>query len=239
MRQVEILGVHGDPQSGATIVLLGEPEDPTRVLPIFIGPAEAQSIALALAGVEPPRPGTHDLAVAIMEAAGVELVQVVVSELSGGTFFADVEIETAEGSKVLSARPSDSIALAVRTNAPVYVEGSVFDEAAVSVEHEADEPFDDAEIEEIVADFQEFLAGAEPSDFVLEPPGDEDGGTEEAELPEESGDESAGVDDSGNDSPGAAMAGDEGGGVEEAETPGDAGDDTAEDAPEVAESDDD
>ncbi len=172
---VGIVGLYSDPMSEATIVLLSEPGEVTRVLPIFIGAAEAQAIALALAGVEVPRPGTHDLMVAAMAQLGGQLGSVTVTELVGGAFLAEVTLEQDEHVHVLDARPSDGIALAVRSGAALFVEAAVMIEAGVAVEHAADEPFDESEIENIVAEFHDFLAGVAPDDFAgsetSEPPG--------------------------------------------------------------------
>ena len=162
---VRIVGLYGDPMSDASIVLLSEPGEVTRVLPIFIGAAEAQSIALALAGVEMPRPGTHDLMVAALDSLAVRLESVTVTALVDGAFLAEVALEDHERLHVLDARPSDGIALAVRSGGPLFVERSVMDEASVTVEHETGQPFDDEEIENIVAEFHDFLATTEPDDF--------------------------------------------------------------------------
>lgn len=162
---VEILGLFVDPGSGSSIVLLGETNDVTQVVPIFIGAAEAQAIALGMQGVTPLRPGTHDLTVNVIDLLDAKLERVTVTALRGGTFLAELELLTPNGVERLSTRPSDGIALAVRLGVEVCVEKSVLDEAGIEIEHETDQPFEDAEIEEIVSEFQEFLATAEPSDF--------------------------------------------------------------------------
>lgn len=165
MVPVQILGVYLDPGSGSSIVLLGETADVRRVLPIFIGPAEAQAIAIGIADIELPRPGTHDLLLEIINRWNAQLVEVDVTELRDGTFFAELELSTADGTQRVSSRPSDGIALAVRVGAPIMVAQRVLDTAAVGVERDAGQPFDDAQIEEIVSEFQQFLATAEPEDF--------------------------------------------------------------------------
>ena len=169
MEPVHVLGVHVDPRTTATVMLLGDAEAPTRVLPVFIGPAEAQAIMIALAGIELPRPGTHDLFIDTLVACGVHLEQVAVTALVEGTFLAEARLVTPTGSTDVSARPSDAIALALRAGVPVLVDDGVFEEAAVDVEHEANQPFDDDEIEAIVSDFEEFLATATPEDFGTSP----------------------------------------------------------------------
>ncbi len=164
---VRIVGLYAVPVSDASIILLSEPGEITRVLPIFIGAAEAQSIAFALATVEVPRPGTHDLMIAALEQLGARPISVSVTALREGAFIAQVVVEQDGRLHQLDARPSDGIALAVRSGAELFVENSVMDEAAVTVEHEANEPFDEAEIENIVADFHDFLTTATPEDFTV------------------------------------------------------------------------
>lgn len=165
MVSVEVLGVHVDPASGSTIVLLGEGRETTRVLPIFIGPAEAQAIVLGLQRVQLPRPGTHDIIVDLLERLHARPISVVVTELREATFFAELEIDAPNETVRLSIRPSDGIALATRTDIPIYVEAGVLDLAAVEITREPDEPFDEAEVESIVSEFQDFLSTAEPEDF--------------------------------------------------------------------------
>lgn len=162
---VQIVGMQLEPMSGVPVVLLGEDAVPTRVLPIMIGACEARSIALAVAGVEPPRPGTHDLMVDVLEHTGSRLEEVSVTELVDGTFFAELFVEAPSGLHRISARPSDGMALAVRTGVPISVHPDVLDAAAVAVHHESAEPFTEDEIDEVVERFQDFLSTARPSDF--------------------------------------------------------------------------
>lgn len=176
MVPVQILGVYLDPNSGHSIVMLGEMGDTTRVLPIFIGPAEAQAIAIGIAEVRLPRPGTHDLLAEVMSRSDARLVEVHVTELRDGTFLAELELATRDGTQRVSARPSDGIALAVRVGAPIMVARVVLDAAAVGVDRIGSGPFDDDEIEEIVEEFTRFLATAQPADFVdPDAPADEPG----------------------------------------------------------------
>lgn len=172
MLPVKIFGLHVDPGSDTAVVLLGEVgehDDVTRVLPIFIGPVEARAIMIGLSSTPPPRPGTHDLFAEVLRTANLQLLGVEVTGLHDGTFFADLLLNTPRGAVRVSARPSDGIALAIRCGAGIAVADEVLDDAAVQVVHEASEPFDEKEVERIVTDFQQFLATAEPSDF-SEPP---------------------------------------------------------------------
>ncbi len=165
METVEVVGIHADPTSAATVVLLGDPDELTQVLPIFIGPAEAQAIALGLAGVETPRPGTHELMLNLVDQCDAQLERVAVTELVDGTFIAMIELTTTAGARQVSARPSDAIALAIRARIPVLVAEEVLKQAAVPVQHEANEPFDQAEVEAIVGEFRELLDTATVEDF--------------------------------------------------------------------------
>lgn len=166
---VEIVGIRFDPIAGTSAVVLGESERPTRVLPIMIGAAEAQSIAMSLAGVVPPRPGTHDLTTSLLSLAGSTVEEVVVTELVDGVFFAELFVEVSEGMKSISARPSDAIALAVRVGAPIFVRSNVLDEAGVAIEPGSTTELSDDEIDHVVEEFHRFLESAKPSDFEAEP----------------------------------------------------------------------
>ncbi len=171
---VQILGVHVEQRSGAPIVLLGELGDDGRVLPIFVGPAEANAIIVGLRGVRPPRPNTHDLLLATLGVLDANLVGVDVTELRDGTFIAELEVERSGDSYRISARPSDSIALAVRLDLPIFVAADVLDAAGVGVERGEDQPVDEEQVEEIIERFHDFIADADPSDFALEDEGDDD-----------------------------------------------------------------
>jgi bifunctional DNase/RNase len=184
MVPVQVIGIHVDPDDGTAAVLLAESAEPVRVLPIVTGIAEAQSIATALAGVELPRPGTHDLTLSLLAAADARLDEVAITELRDGIFYAELFVETASEMEVVSARPSDGIALAVRVGVPIAVAEEVLDTAAVTVVREGDEPLDEAEIERIVSEFHGALETATPEDIVEAGPlpdddpgaGDVDGG---------------------------------------------------------------
>jgi hypothetical protein len=106
-----------------------------RRLPIIIGQAEAQSIALEMEGIKPPRPLTHDLMKNIIAAFGAELTDVVIDDLRDGTFYAKLNIDN----QMIDSRPSDAIALAVRYGAQIFVSSGVMDEAAFVPEDEEEE----------------------------------------------------------------------------------------------------
>jgi bifunctional DNase/RNase len=164
----EILGLYVEPQSGSSVVLLGEHGETSRVVPVFIGPAEAQAIAIGLEGLSPPRPLTHDLIINIMADLKAQLVRVDITELRDGAFLAELELLAPDGTHRISARPSDGMALAVRLKIPIFVDRSVFDEAGVEISPAEGERFNEEEIDEIVSQFQSFLSTAEAADFALD-----------------------------------------------------------------------
>ena len=159
MIRMEVVGVQQVLPSNTPVVLLRE-EEGERLLPIFIGLPEATAIGLALSGQEPPRPMTHDLMTAVLEAFSVVPERVVVSELRDRTFFAEIYLRGVTGVEMVSARPSDAIALAVRTGAQIFVAEQVLDEAGY-VAPSDDEPAAESQVEE----FRAFLDTVNPDDF--------------------------------------------------------------------------
>jgi len=124
--QVDIMGLSTSPSSGGAYALILKEMNGQRRLPIIIGAFEAQSIALEIEGVKPPRPLTHDLMKNIIDTLGGELNDVFINELREGTFYAKLNFDNQE----IDSRPSDAIALAVRYGVPIFVADSVMDEAA-------------------------------------------------------------------------------------------------------------
>jgi uncharacterized protein len=125
---MEIKGLMLDPSSNVPIVILKE-ADSQLFLPIWIGVFEANAIALRIEGVEPPRPMTHDLLRSMLEQLGARVEKIVISDLRDNTFFALIHLRREESSITIDARPSDAIALALRTNAPIYVLRTVMEKA--------------------------------------------------------------------------------------------------------------
>ncbi|WP_141013339.1 bifunctional nuclease family protein [Nocardioides sambongensis] len=152
MREVDVMGVRVEMPSNQPIVLLREIAG-ERYLPIWIGAVEATAIAFAQQGVVPPRPLTHDLMKDILAATDNPLTEVRITDVNDGVFYATLIF--ASGAEV-SARPSDSIALALRTGTTIYCAESVLDEAGLSVP---------AEEEDEVERFREFLDHVSPEDF--------------------------------------------------------------------------
>ena len=129
------------------VVILKE-KSSQRYLPIWIGPAEAESIAIKLQDVSVPRPLTHDLITEIIGELGTKISAIVVSDLTNDTFFAKIVLDHDGGQVEIDSRPSDAIALAVRTKAPIYVDEGVLERAGVLIDKETGKPITDARTEE-------------------------------------------------------------------------------------------
>ncbi len=138
--QVDILGLSTSPSSAGAYALILKETNGKRKLPIIIGAFEAQSIALELEGMKPPRPLTHDLMRNIIDTFAVSLNEVCINELRDGTFYAKLTIEGLSETQEIDSRPSDAIALAVRYGAPIFVGEEVLNEAGVVSEDEDDVP---------------------------------------------------------------------------------------------------
>jgi bifunctional DNase/RNase len=135
--QVEIKGLMLDPSSNVPIVILRDIQS-QLFLPIWIGVFEANAIALRLEGVEPPRPMTHDLLRSMLEQLGGRIEKIVISDLKESTFFALIHVQNHDRKVTIDARPSDAIALALRTGSPIFVLRAVLDKAqAVDLAAEA------------------------------------------------------------------------------------------------------
>jgi len=153
VNELDVVGVRVEMPSNQPLVLLRE-SGGDRYLPIWIGAAEAAAIAFAQQGVVPPRPLTHDLLRDVVTALGESLDEVRITDLRDGVFYADLVFTSG---KAVSARPSDAIALALRTGSRIVGADAVLDEAGVPVpEEEEDE----------VEKFREFLDQISPEDFV-------------------------------------------------------------------------
>lgn len=152
MSEMRVVGVRVELPANQPILLLREAQG-DRYLPIWIGSGEATAIALEQQGVQPVRPMTHDLLRDVISALGGELKQVRITELQEGTFFAELVFG---GNVRVSARPSDSVALALRVGVPIHAEESVLSEAGLTIP-------DDQENE--VERFREFLDSVSPEDF--------------------------------------------------------------------------
>jgi hypothetical protein len=135
--EIDAVRVAGTPDGPVPVVLLSI-EGESDVLPIFVGVDEARSIAHGIDAIDIGRPMTHDLTLDIIEELGGRIDRVVVSELRESTYIADLHLNTPREDVVLDARPSDSLAMAARTNAPVEVSEIVFEEGREDPEEFAD-----------------------------------------------------------------------------------------------------
>lgn len=125
--QCEILGLSSSPSTGGAYAILLKEIEGSRRLPIIIGAFEAQAIALEIEGIKPPRPLTHDLLKQIIDNLGGSVLEVIISELRENTFYAKIVLDVSGLTNEIDARPSDAIALSVRTQTPIFVAESVLE----------------------------------------------------------------------------------------------------------------
>ncbi len=161
--EMELVGVRVQTPTNAPILLLREVGGRRRVVPIYIGGPEAHAIDLALSKTPTARPMTHDLMTQIIESLGATLEKVVVTELRDSTFYAELFFRDGNGGvQTMSARPSDAVALAVRTDSPIFAEEALVDEAGI----EEAEPDEEGDEEEMVQELRKFLDEVNPEDFL-------------------------------------------------------------------------
>ena len=137
MQELEIESIRVRPETSQRAVVL-KVKDSNLFLPIFIGQYEVEAIRLKLLDVTVPRPMTHDLLGSVIGDLGGKVNSIVVSELREDTFFAKIIVECQGNVLEVDARPSDAIALAVRTNSPIYAEEAVIDKAAITLDQESE-----------------------------------------------------------------------------------------------------
>jgi bifunctional DNase/RNase len=157
---LELIGVRVEIPANTPMLLLREADGRHRLLPIYIGSPEASAIHYALEGVVPPRPLTHDLFLNTLAELGATVTKVVVTEIRDRTYYAELHLATATGDRVISARPSDAIAIAVRCAAPMFASEALIDEVG---QEPTLEPEDDAD--EIIDEFKDFIENVSPEDF--------------------------------------------------------------------------
>lgn len=165
MVEVRLSAVRVDLQSNTPVLLLTETEGLGRTLPIFIGAPEATAIAFAIQGVATPRPMTHDLLRDVVNALGAELERVVITELRAATYYAELQLRRADGVIMVSSRPSDAVALAVRTSSPLFVSDELMDAEGILLPADEDEDGEAANPDELVGEFRQFLDTVRPEDF--------------------------------------------------------------------------
>ncbi len=158
---MEVVGVRVEMPSNQPIVLLKE-IDGSRFLPIWVGAVEATAIAFAQQGVEPPRPLTHDLTNTIIEQLDAVMTAVHVTHISDGVFYASIALRDSSGqTHMVSARPSDAIALALRASANILSSSELLDEIGIEIPTDGAEGQENQEVER----FREFLEQITPEDF--------------------------------------------------------------------------
>ncbi len=162
---MEVVGVRVEMPSNQPIVLLKEING-NRFLPIWVGAVEATAIAFAQQGVEPPRPLTHDLLKEVIEGLAATLTAVHITEMREGVFFADLLLRSSSGEViVVSARPSDALALALRTMSNILVESEVLDSAGIEMREGDENQGASVDSSQELARFREFLDHIKPEDF--------------------------------------------------------------------------
>jgi len=158
MVEMRVAGIALDAASRSPIVLLRDPSS-RRQVPIWIDQAQAQNILAGLSDETPPRPLSHDLMVALLEAGALDLERVIIHAIEESTFRAVLKLSRADGQSFeLDARPSDAIALAVRTGSTIWMLEEVVADASIPVDAEADA--------EDAADFRRFLDSVSPAELV-------------------------------------------------------------------------
>ena len=136
----------------------------SRTLPILIGHEEATAIARAIQGIEPPRPLTHDLLRDLLHNLEVEVEAIVITELVDSIFYAEIRMLRDGRRFVVSSRPSDAIALAVRIGTPIHAEEALLDAEGLVLQDDSDDE-DGEEQEEVIEQFQRFIEDIRPEDF--------------------------------------------------------------------------
>ena len=157
--EMRVAVVTHDPNTNRPVLILKN-EEAGKILPIWIGPYEAYAIMSAIEGVEPTRPMTHDLIKALLDSVDAQVERVVVNDLSDNTFYARIVVETHQGTIEIDSRPSDAIAIALRTTAPIYVSKTVIETSG------ADAGVDKETRDELVR----MLVSLTPEDFDFDKP---------------------------------------------------------------------
>jgi len=155
MMEMEVHGVNLDLMTNQPVIILKDSAS-HRFLPIWIGQFEATSILMEIQGIKPSRPLTHDLLTTIIKKLEATVQRIVINDLRDGTFFAKIHLTKKSRRFIIDARPSDAIALAVRTKVPIFAEEAVVEKASI-VSQEGEE--------EEVERFRKFLEHVQPDDF--------------------------------------------------------------------------
>ena len=165
MVEMQLVAVRVELPTNTPVVLLQETGGTQRSLPIFVGTPEATAIAYAIQGVITPRPMTHDLIRDMLNAGEIEVTSIVITELRGSTYFAEINLRQGEHFFTVSARPSDAIALAARTETPIYADEDLIDSEGVMLMTEELDDGEEPATEELVSQFRDFINEVRPEDF--------------------------------------------------------------------------
>jgi hypothetical protein len=158
LKEMVLYGISFDVIGKQPIILL-KTADANKFLPIWIGHQEAAAILIKLQGTDLPRPMTHDLMSSIIDRLSAEVMKVTVTELRENTFYALLTLRLDAGEVEVDSRPSDALALAVRTNAPIFASEKLIEDNAIEFDHDVEDP------DEIVERFRDFLDNVTPEDF--------------------------------------------------------------------------
>lgn len=179
MIKVSIDSIRVSLMSQLRIVVLKDPIS-GRYLPIFIGPCEAEAIAVKLQGMNVERPLTHDLLKSVITELGGQVKHIVVNDLRNDTFFAQIVVEMDGQSRAIDSRPSDAIALSVRLDVPIFVEESVMEQASIMPEEEVDgdlastlRELDESDDEPRLSIFEDFVESLNMDDLDDDNEGDQ------------------------------------------------------------------
>jgi uncharacterized protein len=157
MIEMKVAGIALDAVSRSPIILLKDAAD-RRALPIYISQEQAKAIINALEKQTPPRPFTHDLIVSIFDSCGIVVERITIDSLQDNTFYASIAIVHNGQTKEIDARPSDAIAVAIRTKAPIWVIEEVIADASIPVDRDADEQERQA--------FRSFVSNLSPDELI-------------------------------------------------------------------------
>jgi bifunctional DNase/RNase len=161
VKALSVRGVRLDRLTNTPVVTLREDEAPRRQFEIFIGAPEAASIKIALDDEITPRPLTHDLFVLALESLNVSVTRVVLTHVSSGTYYADLVLMPDGEEVVVSSRPSDAIAIALRASCPIYASDELIDMVGEVIEEEEEAQ----EQSGIIDEFKNFIENINPEDF--------------------------------------------------------------------------
>ena len=158
--ELDLVGVVVDTPANVPVMHLREQDGERRGLSIYIGVAEASAIRIVLDGHKSPRPLTHDLMVEMLEEFGAHLNRVVITEMKNHTYFAELQLVHNGQRHSISCRPSDAVALAVRSEVPITASRDLLDQVGQVVEEG-----DDESEEEVLEEFRDFIDSINPEDF--------------------------------------------------------------------------